>query len=341
MTAEEKPIVYILRGDDREKIETTLRDFFNRMGTPDMAEMNTTRLEGKLTALNDLRSAALALPFLTERRLVIVEDALQPFTGRGKESDRQAFTDLLDTLPESTALVLVVPDFQTYRRRSYEWDVLKSSHWLMQWAAKAGARVLVTDCPLPTERDMIAWIRQKAADSGGSFSPRAAQTLTDYVGNNTQRAAQEIEKLLTYVNFERSVDEHDVSELTFNDQQADMFEMVDAIGNRNGQEALEKLHILLAQNDLLNIFGMIVRQFRLLLQTREILMADGNETDVAKLLKQHPFVAGKITAQAKKFSLGSLELIYQKLLAIDVAGKTSAMDVDLGLDILIAELASS
>lgn len=341
MTADEKPIVYIFRGDDREEIEAQVSDFINRMGSPDMAKMNTTRLEGKPTTLNDLRAAALALPFLTERRLVIVEDALQPYTGRGKQADREAFTDLLDSLPTSTALVLIVPDFRKYKRNAYEWDVLNKQHWLIQWAAKAGTRALVKDCPLPTEADMVSWVRQKAAEAGGSFSPKAAQTLAEYVGNNTQRAAQEIEKLLTYVNFERPVDDQDVRELTFNDQQADMFDMVDAIGNRDGQKAIEKLHILLEQNDLLNIFGMIVRQFRLLLQTREILTAGGKEADVAKILKQHPFVAKKITGQAQKFTLATLESIYQQLLAIDVAGKTSAMDVDLGLDVLIAELASS
>ncbi len=54
---EEKPIVYLLRGDDREEIESKLRDFYQRLGTPDMAEMNTTRLEGK-----SRRSMTCALP---------------------------------------------------------------------------------------------------------------------------------------------------------------------------------------------------------------------------------------------------------------------------------------
>jgi DNA polymerase-3 subunit delta len=79
--AEEKPVVYILQGDDREAIESRLKEFRRSLGTPDMADMNTTRLEGKTIDINDLRGAALALPFLTERRLVIVEDALRFFDG--------------------------------------------------------------------------------------------------------------------------------------------------------------------------------------------------------------------------------------------------------------------
>ena len=63
---EAKPVVYILRGDDREAIEAHIHAFYASLGTPDMAELNITRLEGKTASLNDLRSAALALPFLTE-----------------------------------------------------------------------------------------------------------------------------------------------------------------------------------------------------------------------------------------------------------------------------------
>ena len=73
----EKPIVYILRGDDREAIEAHIHKAYASLGAPEMAALNTTHLEGKSITLNDLRASALALPFLTERRLVVVDDALK------------------------------------------------------------------------------------------------------------------------------------------------------------------------------------------------------------------------------------------------------------------------
>ena len=337
---ETKPVVYLLRGDDREKIESKIRDFFTRLGEPDLAEMNTTRLEGQSASLNDLRSAALALPFLTERRLVIIENALAPYSGRGSQKDHAPFIELLESLPETTALVLVTPDSQEYKRQNYQWKVLKDTHWLISWAKNAGGRAMVIDCALPTDREMIQWVKQKASELGGSFTPAAAQTLADYIGNNTQRAAQEVVKLLTFVNFERPVDDDDVRRLTVQDFQGDIFALVDAIGSRNGGKALEHLHILLAEGDLPQIFGMIVRQFRLLIQAREILAAGGNAEDVAKTLNQHPFVAQKVAGQSSQFDLGKLEEIYRQLLMIDVEGKSSGMDVDLALDILIARLAT-
>lgn len=334
-----KPTVYVLRGDDREGIETRLHDFIARLGDPDMAEMNTSRLEGKSCSLNDLRSAALAMPFLTERRLVIVEDALQPYSGRGKQSERSAFLALLESLPQTTALVLVVPDSRRYRKGGYQWETLKDKHWLIEWVHNNPEKGLVVDCALPTDREMLQWVRAKAAELGGSMTPVAVNTLVAYVGNNTQRAAQEITKLLTYVNFERPVDDDDVRRLTAQDQQANIFDMVDAIGGRDAKTALDTLHILLEESDPLPLFGMIVRQFRLLLQAREMLDSGNSPDTIARTLKQHPYVIQKISGQAHRFDLPTLESIYHELLQIDVDGKTGGMDVGLALDVLIAKLA--
>ncbi|MFN2302492.1 MAG: DNA polymerase III subunit delta [Anaerolineales bacterium] len=339
--AEEKPIVYILRGDDREAVEAHIRNFFSGLGEPDLAEMNTTRLEGKSATLNDLKEAALSLPFLTERRLVIFDDALTRYPAKENQKERQQFLELLDALPQTTGLVLIVPDYKKYKSktRQWVWDTLQERHWLIQWASKADKRALIIDCLLPKLDQMRGWIFQKAAEFGGRFTQPAADTLVDYVGNNTQRAAQEIFKLLTYVNFERPVDDDDVRRLTEQDRERDVFELVDAIGNRDGKTALEMFHLLLEDMDFISLFGMIIRQFRLILQAREIMDEGGNVNDVASILHLLNFVAQKISAQARKFTLEDLEKIYHQLLKIDVDGKTGEMPADIAVDVLIAQLA--
>ena len=337
---EEKPIVYILRGDDHQAIDSHLDTFFSSLGQADMAEMNTTRLDGKSATLNDLRAAVLALPFLTERRLVIVEDALQPYSGRGNQKAREDFLALMESLPPTTALVLVVPDTPKYFYHSgLTWQTLKDNHWLIKWVKTVGRRALIIDCALPTEERMPVWIQNKAVDLGGQFTNQAAQLLRDFIGNDTRQALQEITKLLTFVGFERPVEGNDVELLTVRDYQSDIFEMVDAIGNCEGQKALELLHILLGETDFISLFGMVIRQFRLLIQAREILDLGGTDRDLIQTLGLHPFVAEKIWAQAHQFDLPSLEMIYYHLLEIDLGEKTGRMPGELALDVLIARLA--
>jgi len=337
---DEKPVVYILRGDDRNAVEGHIQTLYSKMGEADMAKMNTNRFEGRNATLNDIREAALALPFLSERRLVIVEDALKSYSGRGKQKERKTFLELLDSLPQSTALVLIAPDSMQYRSGQMQWDILNEKHWLIAWAQKTGSRAFLVDCALPTDREMGGWVREKVAESGGNIQPEAAFTLAEYVGNNTQRAAQEITKLLTYVNFERPVEVEDVELLTAQERRGDIFELVDAIGSRNGPKALDLMTLLLDDMDFSQLFGMVIRQFRLLLQAREIVDAGGKEADVAKQLHQHSYVAQKLTAQVRQFDQAGLEAIYHQLLEIDVNAKTGVMDGEIALDVLIARLAN-
>jgi len=187
---------------------------------------------------------------------------------------------------------------------------------------------------------MPGWVRKKFAELGGSISPQAAATLADFIGNNTQRGTQEIVKLLTYVNYERPVDEDDVILLTTRDYQTNVFTLVDAIGNRQGEKALDMAHLLLEEMEFSYLLGMIIRQFRLLIQAREIMDGGGSENEIKTILNLHPFVAQKIHNQTKKFSFSSLKSIYQQLLDIDLGEKTGDMPGDLALDVFIARLST-
>lgn len=185
---------------------------------------------------------------------------------------------------------------------------------------------------------MSRWIVNRAREKGGDFSYEGAGMLASLLGSDTRTADLEIDKLLLYVNFNRPVEADDVLLLTAYEGEGDIFGLVDALGNRNGREAIDKLHELLNVQDPLPILGMIVRQFRLLLLAREILDGGSDENAVTKTLGLHPYVGKKVTAQARRFRTDTLEKVFRRLLEIDLAMKTSEMDGDQLLDVFIAEM---
>jgi DNA polymerase III subunit delta len=132
----------------------------------------------------------------------------------------------------------------------------------------------------------------------------------------------------------------DVALLTPYVSEANVFEMVDALGKRDGATATRLLHRLLDDDDPFSLFGMMVRQFRLLLQAREYLDGGGAPKQTGKALGVHPFVGEKVAAQARFFSLPQLEQIYHNLLDTDVGIKTGKVEAQLALDLLIAGIAS-
>ena len=328
----DKPVVYIVHGDDPLAIKRFLHGIIEKMGDPSIAEMNTTRLDGRQASEDDIRSAANSMPFLTDRRLVILTN---PTARLSSDKGRKSFTALLDGLPDSTALVLVVED--TLERG--KWKTLHDSHLLRRWVEKAGKRGLYHACQLPALGAMSRWVQEEARRQKGQFLPEAATALVAHIGNDTQLASLEISKLLLYVDGKHPVAAEDVEEMTAQGGEADVFAMVDALSAGNARSALNHLQRLLEEQEPLYIFGMVVRQFRLLLQVREVLDEGNSQDAIVQEMHQQPFIANKLANQAQRFNMAQLEAIYHRLLEMDEAMKTSQMPSDLVLDTFIAELA--
>jgi DNA polymerase-3 subunit delta len=331
-TASEKPVVYLLHGDDTFAMTHFVEELYNRMGEPSMADLNTIRLDGRLASDEDLRNAAFAMPFLAERRMVVLSNPLARLSAEGAH---KRFIDLLDSLPDSTALVLLVED-QFVKKK---WELLNDNPWLVKWVEKANKRVYQQECILPRQTDMPNWIRKQAESAGGKFDPAAALALANITGNDTRLASQEINKLLIYVDFKRPVEAEDVAELCGSGGQVDIFGLVDGIADGNAASAVRMLRLLLEEQEAVSIFAMITRQFRLLLLTREILDEGGNKDIVQHDLGVHPYVAPKLVTQAVRFSMDGLITIYHRLLELDKSMKASQMTPDLAIETFIVELA--
>ncbi|WP_333657165.1 DNA polymerase III subunit delta [Anaerolinea sp.] len=328
----EKPVVYVLHGNDSYAMQAFIHAMLEKMGDPGIADLNLTRLDGRTASEDDIFNAAGAMPFLAERRLVILT---HPFTRLTAEAARERFCQRLDALPETTALVLVIED--VIERRN--WVHFPQKHWFRTWMQKAGKRAYYHLCALPELSAMPAWIQKEARALGGQFAAEAAAELTRHVGNDTQTARQEIEKLLTYVNFQRPVEIEDVAELTAQGGEASLFAMMDALAEGNARLAQNLLHRLLEEEDEFSLFGMIVRQFRLLLLARELLdEGKGAAEFVQAGISASPYVAEKSLQQARRFSITQLEAIYRTLFEMDTAVKTGNADLPTALDTFIVAL---
>ncbi len=331
MESEKKPVIYLFHGDDELAITEAIGTLKARLGDPSIVDMNLTTLDGRYFSIEDFETASKSMPFVADRRLIIVS---HPLAYLSHEPNRNKFLALLEQIPEQNAVVLV-----EYRPLLSERDKRQGkTHWLQAWGKTMGAKVFIKEFIVLKGSQLTGWIMERARQAGGQFEPRSAMLLASLVGDDVRLADQEITKLLTYVNFERAVSEQDVDQLTPLLEERNIFELVDALGNRDKKTAVGVFHQLLADQDQMRIFSMIVRQFRLLLLTREILDHNGMEADIAKRLKLHPFVARKIAAQARHFSQSQLDTIYHLLLEVDSQTKTGFMDVDLNIDLLIAEI---
>jgi DNA polymerase-3 subunit delta len=320
------PNIFFLHGNDEFAINRKIRDFESDFSDPTTAGMNTARLEARTMTENDLNNAVNAMPFLASKRLVVLSNPSAKFNN---PATRKKFEEFISSAPDTAKLVI----HELMEPKEVE------KHWLVKWAAKNSSLVKLQSFMLPKPRDMAGWIVNEAKNQNGLIEPAAASHLAEMVGVDTRQAGMEISKLLAYVNWARPVRGSDVDAVCIVTSQQSVFDFVDALSQGNGRVAQKLLHRLLENEDPFSLWGMVVRQFRLLVQAREILDGRGNKDDVARALGVHPFVAEKTTGQANRFSIESLENIYHRLLLIDEQVKTSQVTLDLALDTLIVELA--
>jgi len=73
------------------------------------------------------------------------------------------------------------------------------------------------------------------------------------------------------------------------------------------------LHRLLESEDEFALWGWVIRQFRLLLQAREILDGRGNQNDVARAWACIHLLPRKPPSKPRAFRSKSLEYVYHKL----------------------------
>lgn len=337
MMSKSVPTVYILHGEDQLEIDQFVDVLHSRLDDAGVQMMNITRFDGQNLDFGQLQACVLAVPFMTRRRIV---ELINPLKALGNDEARARFIELLDQVPSTTAFVIIQIPALTDEKRKRKGDF----HWLENWANENPGRAYIRQFSLPIGGAMVRWIMNTAQESGGSFSQDAAESLASLVGSDTSLANHEIEKLLAYVDYKRPVSDEDVDYVSISIPQGDIFNMVDAISVQDGKQAAAMLHALLETQDPASIFGMVVRQFRLLILARELVDQGGGPDDLVREYKvkprTHPYVANKIFTQVRRFRMPELVAAYQRLLEIDLNAKTSQVPLDLELDMFVSEFTS-
>lgn len=321
--AKKAPTYYIFHGEDEYSIKAQLKKMREQMGD----DLNISEFNDPKISPFEVLSAAQAMPFLSDKRLVIVHGMLDYLYRSGapkaqKEQLKKLIQEL-PILPPSARLVFAESRTLPKRHPIYTLTAEDPSGYIKAFNAP---------------KNPARWLKTQAESYGVQFEPRALGALVSVIDSDLRRADNELYKLAAYVGEGGTIREQDVALLTTYVPETNIFDMVDAIGQRDGKLAMQLLHKKLDVDEVdpFQIFGMIVRQFRLLIMAREIIDRNGTMAEVVDVLGVHQYPAQKAHAQAKGFRMDQLQLIYQRLLELDVSVKTGKIEMVTGLDLFVA-----
>lgn len=264
-----------------------------------------------------------AMPFLAKSRLVIIKNLLSA----GGKKLQEKILEYLPKIPSSTNVIF------------YEDEKFDKRNALYKKLSKKSSAIKSQEFKPLSDYQLQDWIKREIVSRNATIEPRAIDQLILYVGGDLWRMSNEIQKVTSYT---LQVTRNDVELLVRPKITANVFDLVDALGNKNLARAqAEKRKLLSSGEHELYVLTMIVYQFRNLLIVKDSATCNkrhATNQEIAKETKLHPFVVQKTMAQCKNFTMPELKKIYQKLLDVDTKIKSGQIEPGLALDLLIVEL---
>lgn len=342
---------YLLHGND----EFTCREQLKKLRQQGDFAYNQDRYTGGEVSLTTLTATCNTFPFLSEQRLVILdglpkkrrgEDATSssstgsseetPATGtkgrkkkssKGSTESRAGFekglAEAIPGLPASTVLLVVVD------------EELAANSPLLKAAQEHGH---VLQATLPKGAAVETWIKKRVQGMNVKISGEAVTLLANFIGNQLRLLANELDKLAIYVGPGKTIEAEHVRLLSAQVQEARIFDLTDALAQRNRTLALNLLHDLLADGQHpLALLPTITSQVRSLLLVKELATSGLRAAQIATALGSPPFIVEKTLRNVGKFTTTQLENTYRQLLATDAALKRSRITPEMALDLLVVQ----
>ena len=305
--------VYLLYGEEaylKKQYKDKLR---NAMVAPDDT-MNYAYYEGKGVNVKEIIDLAETLPFFAERRLIIMEN-----TGFFKNATPE-LADYIKEMPESTSMIFIESEVDK-RGKLYK-------------AVQSKGRVV--ELGRQDEATLLRWIVGSVKREGKQISEGTVRYFLTKVGTDMENIQKELEKLFCYTLEKDKITVEDVETICTTQITNQIFDMVNAVADKQQRKALDYYYDLLALKEPpMRILFLLARQFKLLLEVKTLDKQGYARKDIASKTGLHPFVVGKYQEQAKSFSQKELRAIMEEGAEIEESVKTGSLTDTLGVELFI------
>lgn len=307
--------VYILYGEEaylrnqyRDKLKQAL------LGNGDA--MNYHYFEGKDVSPGEVIDLAETMPFLAERRVIILENS--GLFAKGGETLAGYLTE-----PAQTAYFVFVEPAVDKRSKLYK-------------AATAKGRAI--EFKAQDESVLKRWILGFLKKENKNITERDLNFFLEKTGADMENIRKELEKLLCYCMDRDVITAQDIESICTKQVSNQIFDMISAVAEKQQKKAMNLYYDLLTLKEPpMRILFLITRQFNMLLQVKELKNKGYDANSIGEKVGLAGFIARKYVAQAAKFKETDLRQAVTDCVEAEEAVKTGKMNDVMSVELLIVK----
>ena len=278
-----------------------------------MPDFNKVIFNKEGFSAQDIVASCEVLPIMDERRLIVVKDYL----GVKNDKEKEIIVNYLKNPVPTTCLVFFAS---------------ATNNFYLSFVDK----VEYIDCGKLTYNLLSRLVGANCSKEGVQMEVNACKKLIEYCNYNLTRIDQELNKLMAYKSNEKVIREKDVDEMVTKDEEYVIFELADALADKDGDKAYAIVdNLYYRKNNPTMILAFISNHFRRLFYSA---VTDAASSSVATQLGVKEFAVIKARAQAKKFTKLKLKNIYDMCLECEYNIKSGKMQGETAISYLISNI---
>lgn len=307
--------VYILYGEEAY-LRNQYKDKLKNALLGDGDAMNFHYFEGKDVKSGEVIDLAQTMPFLAERRVLMLENS-GLFSHGGEE-----LAGYMAEISQTAYFVFVEP---TVDKRSKLYK-----------AATAKGRAI--EFKAQDEMTLKRWILGFLKKENKNITEKDLNLFLDKTGSDMENIKGELEKLLCYCMERDVVTAQDIEAVCTKQVSSQIFDMINAVAERRQKTAMDLYYDLLTLKEPpMRILFLITRQFNLLLQVKELKNKGYDTNTIGEKVGLAGFIARKYVAQAAKFKEADLRRALTDCVEAEEAVKTGRMNDVMSVELLIVK----
>lgn len=307
--------IYVLHGDEEQFINMAISAIKKKIFADEVSDFAVSTYDLEEQYLEDALEDAMTLPFLEDRKVVIIKNAKFLTTQKEKlVQNAQALTDYLQNLSEETVLIFVCLGEKLDERKKIV-KLLKSKSVVQEFSS------LKID-------ELRQYLASSLAEKNITYTKDVLEKFLERVGMHTSFYYSEVEKLDLYFNMQGGeLTSELLEEFVPRLAEHSIFELVDSVLERNKVRSIQLFHRLLDENEEpIKIISLLLSQFRLIYEVKVLQEKGASQYGIAETLKVHPFRVKLAMNHTRKYAAELLLKNMRELAEVDYQLKTSSLD---------------